>query len=155
VWIWLNGHEWAKQQAAARSIDFCELDNGFASCADAAALGEICASLSERDVQAFFERWMGVLPCPFTAAERVRYGYQLSLRQLELSDTRVFDRPAAGRAFFEQTIKDQLDLGHPDRVQIVFDRKITRRTPGIFQTKVITRGVAPVIQAHYKHSKVK
>jgi len=40
-------------------------------------------------------------------------------------------------------------------VQVVFDRKITRATPGIFQTKVITRGVAPVIQAHYKHSKVK
>jgi hypothetical protein len=34
-------------------------------------------------------------------------------------------------------------------------RKITKTTPGIFQTKVITKGVAPVIQAHYKHSKVK
>jgi hypothetical protein len=55
----------------------------------------------------------------------------------------------------ERTIADQLDLGRPDNVQIVFDRKITTTTPGVFQTKVITRGVAPVIQAHYKHSKVK
>jgi hypothetical protein len=72
-----------------------------------------------------------------------------------MSDTRVFDRPAAGRAWFEQTIRDQLDLGRPDKVKIIFDRKITRRTPGRFQTKVITKGVEPVIQAHYKHSKVK
>jgi hypothetical protein len=72
-----------------------------------------------------------------------------------MSDTRVFDRPAAGRAWFEHTIKDQLDLGRPDTVQIVFGYKITSRTPGRFQTKVITKGVEPVIQAHYKHSKVK
>jgi hypothetical protein len=98
---------------------------------------------------------MRQLPSPFTEAERGRYGYRYSVRQLELSDTRVFDRPAAGRAWFEQTIRDQLDLGRPDKVQIVFDRKITSRTPGRFQTKVITKGVEPVIQAHYKHSKVK
>ncbi|MGI8803091.1 MAG: hypothetical protein ACR2KV_13120, partial [Solirubrobacteraceae bacterium] len=155
VWLWLNGHEWAKQQAAARGIEFCELDNGFRSCEDPVALAGICASLCEQDVLAFFARWMRILPCPFTPGERGRYGYGLSVRQLEISDTRVFDRPAAGRAWFEQTIRDQLDIGRPDRVQIVFDRKITRATPGISHTKVITRGVAPVIQAHYKHSKVK
>lgn len=77
------------------------------------------------------------------------------MRQLELSDTRVFDRPETGRAWFEQTIKDQLALGRPDQVSIVFDRKITRATPGRFHTKVIQRGVQPQIQAHYKHSKIK
>jgi hypothetical protein len=111
--------------------------------------------LSDQHLHAFFTRWMRVLPSPFTAAERSRYGYRLSIRQLELSDTRVFDRPAVGRAWFEQTLRDQLDLGRPDKIQIVFGRKITRTTPGAFQTKVITRGVQPVIQAHYKHSKVK
>ncbi len=155
VWVWLNGHEWAKRQAAREGIDFRALDNGFAACVDAPALAAICARLSHADVQAFFEHWIAVLPSPFTAAERTRYGYRLSIRQLELSDTRVFDRPAAGRAWFEQTIRDQLDLGRPDKIQIVFARKVTRTTPGRFQTRVITRGVQPVIQAHYKHSKVK
>jgi hypothetical protein len=155
VWVYLNGHEWAKRQADRAGIDFKALDNGFASCQDAQALAAICASLDHGHVLAFFERWMRVLPSPFSAAERARYGYRLSIRQLELSDTRVFDRPAAGRAWFEQTLRDQLDLGHPDKVQIVFGRKVTRRTPGSFQTKVITRAVAPAIQAHYKHSKVK
>jgi hypothetical protein len=155
VWVYLNGHEWAKRQATRAGIDYRALDNGFATCDDATALAGICRSLNDRDVHAFFARWIRVLPSPFTPGERARYGYGLAVRQLEVSDTRVFDRPAAGRAWFEQTLRDQLGLGHPDKVQIVFDRKVTRRTPGVFQTKVITKGVAPVIQAHYKHSKVK
>jgi hypothetical protein len=155
VWVWLNGHEWAMRQATIAGIAFEGLDNGFASCQDPEALAEICNSLGHEHVIAFFDRWIGVLPSPFTKDERRRYRYRLSVRQLEISDTRVFDRPAAGRAWFEQTIRDQLDLGRPDKVQIVFARKITSRTAGRFQTKVITNGVEPVIQAHYKHSKVK
>ena len=155
VWVYLNGHEWAKRQAARRRIAFQELDNGFRGCARPDALAAICDSLSHTHVQAFFDRWIKRLPSPFTRAERRGYGYRLSVRQLELSDTRVFDRPAAGRTWFERTIADQLDLGRPDKVQIVFGRKVSRVTPGRFQTKVITRGTQPVIQAHYKHSKVK
>jgi hypothetical protein len=155
TWVYLNGHEWGKRQAARQGIAFAPLDNGFASCDQPEQLAGICDSLSEQDIFGFADRWMRTLPSPFTAAERGRYGYRYSVRQLELSDTRVFDRPAAGRAWFEQTIRDQLDLGRPDKVQIIFDRKVTSRTPGRFQTKVITKGVEPVIQAHYKHSKVK
>ena len=155
VWVYLNGHEWAKRQAIKAGIDFAPLDNGFRACDQAERLAGICDSLSEQDIFGFCDRWMRQLPSPFTAAERGRYGYRYSVRQLELSDTHVFDKPAAGRAWFEQTISDQLDLGRPDKVQIIFDRKVTTRTPGRFQTKVITKGVEPVIQAHYKHSKVK
>ena len=155
VWVYLNGHEFAKRRAARDGIDFEPLDNGFRACEQPERLAEICNALCEQDIFRFFDRWMRALPSPFTAAERGRYGYRLSVRQMEMSDTRVFDRPAAGRAWFEQTIRDQLDLGRPDKVQIIFDRKVTGRTPGRFQTKVITNGVEPVIQAHYKHSKVK
>jgi hypothetical protein len=155
VWVYLNGHEWAKRQATRQGIEYRPLDNGFASCADAEQLAGICDSLSEQDILRFCDRWMGRLPSPFQKPQRGRYGYRYSVRQLEMSDPRVFDRPQAGRAWFEQTISDQLDLGRPDKVQIIFDRKITTRTPGRFQTKVITKGVEPVIQAHYKHSKVK
>src|SRR6266568_6088 len=81
--------------------------------------------------------------------------YDPAFRQLELSDTRVFDRPQAGRAWFEQTLRDQLTLGRPDRVALVFARKITKATPGRFWTKVVSRGVEPALSAHYKHSKVK
>jgi hypothetical protein len=67
-----------------------------------------------------FDRWQAGLPSPFTTEDLHRgYGYELAFRQLEISDTRVFDRPAAGRAWFERTIPDQLTLGRPDRVAIV------------------------------------
>jgi hypothetical protein len=156
VWIYLNGHEWAKQQAAKRGISFEALDNGFRSVADEVALAGICDSLSEREIERFWRHWEALLPSPFTAGDRCRgYGHALSIRQLEISDTRVFDQPAACRHWFELMIGDQLTLGRPDQVQITFDRKITARTPGRFRTRVVQRGTEPQIQAHYEHSKVK
>src|SRR5450755_91429 len=119
-------------------------------------LAEICARLSAADVHAFFARWKARLPSPFTAEDRVRgYGYDLAFRQLEISDTRVFDRPQAGRASFERTLPDQLTLGRPDQIAVVFGRRVNRQTPGRFHTKIINRGVEPSIQVHYRASKVK
>ena len=43
--VWLNGHEYVKRQAAQAGIGFSELSNGFASCADPAALQAICDRL--------------------------------------------------------------------------------------------------------------
>ena len=52
-----------------------------------------------------------------------------------------------GRIFFDQLIRDNLDLGRPDRISLIFDRKIIRKgrraTPGRFRTRVITDGVTP------------
>jgi len=156
LWLCLNGHEWAKRQAEQAAIDYQPLDNGFRSCVDAEALVAICARLCARDVWSFFRRWQRVLPSPLTGEDRRRgYRYQLAFRQLELSDTRVFDRPQAGRDWFERTIRDQLTLGRPDHVAIVFGRRISSRTPGRFCTRVINRGVECGIQVHYRASKVK
>ena len=132
------------------------MDNGFAACEDESALAGICSSLQAADVRAFFERWQAILPSPFSAEDRRRgYDYQFAFRQLEISDTRVFDRPAAGRAWFERTLPDQLTLGRPDQVAIVFARRVQRNTPGRFHTKIFNVGVEPAIQVHYRASKVK
>jgi hypothetical protein len=156
AWVYLNGHEWAKRQAERAGLAFEALDNGFRSVADVDALAAICNRLSARDVQRFFRRWEARLPSPLTPEDRRRgYRHHLCFRQLELSDTRVFDRPAAGRAWFEQTIRDQLTLGRPDRVAVVFGRRVSRRTPGRFHTRVINSGTEPAIQVHYRASKVK
>jgi hypothetical protein len=156
VWLYLNGNEWAKRQAAQRGIAFTPLDNGFAACEDPAALADICASLQAADVQLFFDRWQSTLPWPLTAEDRARgYHHELAFRQAEISDTRMFDRPAAGRAWFERTLPDQLTLGRPDQVAIVFGRRVNKRTPGRFHTKVFNKGVEPAIQVHYRASKVK
>jgi len=156
VWLCLNGHAWAKRQAEQAGLAYSALDNGFRSTQDADALASICARLGARDLWAFFRRWERLLPSPFTAADRARgYRYQLALRQLELSDTRVFDRPQAGREWFERTIGDRLTLGRPDQVAVVFARKVIASTPGRFWTRVFNRGDQLGLQVHSKHSKVK
>jgi hypothetical protein len=156
VWIYLNGNEWAKQQATQQGVGFRALDNGFASCESPEQLAAICHSLSAGDVHAFFDRWQATLPSPLTPQDRARgYRHALAVRQLEISDTRTFDRPAAGRAWFEQTIPDQLTLGRPDQAAVIFARRVTRQTPGRFHTKIFNRGVETAIQIHYRASKVK
>jgi hypothetical protein len=56
-------------------------------------------------------------------------------------------------------IRDNLDLGRPDRVSLIFDRKIIRKgkraAPGRFRTRVITDGVTPGLHVDYKNSKIK
>jgi hypothetical protein len=106
-------------------------------------------------VKGFFWRWQRRLPSPFTRRD-VRQGivYDLAFRQFELSGSRVVDRPQAGRAFFEGVIREHLDLGRPEEVALLFDRAITRRTPGAFRTKVLTTGVDPQITIFYESSRL-
>jgi hypothetical protein len=156
IWLWLNGHEWAKRQLEKARIAYEALDNGFRSCSDPAVLQKICDRLGPGAVQDFFARWWRRLPSPFTEADvRAGYEYQMSFRQFEVSDTCVFDRLAAGRMWFEGVIRDHLDVGRPDQIMLIFHRPVTSRTPGTFRTRVITRGVDPTLCCYYKSSRVK
>ena len=58
-------------------------------------------------------------------------------------------------ALVETLIRDNLDLGRPDRVSLIFERKVTKRTPSEFHTRVLRAGVQPTIRIHYKHSALK
>jgi hypothetical protein len=156
IWLWLNGHEWAKRQLTKAGIAYEALDNGFRGCEDPQALQRTCDRLGPRDVERFFWRWFHRLPSPFTDADlQAGYQYQLAVRQFEVSDTRVFDRPQSGRAFFEGLIRDHLDVGRPDQVALLFDRRVISTTPGTFRTRVIRRGVDPQVNCYYKSSRLK
>jgi hypothetical protein len=81
-----------------------------------------------------------------------------SICQLEVSLTQVFDRPLQGRHFFEAVIRDNLDLGRPDRVRLLFPVRLTRATPPPmygYRTRVIINGVQPSLHVEYKSSHVK
>lgn len=154
--ICLNGHEWAKRQLHRARLRFTALDNGFLSCPNPTHLQAVCDALAPTDIDDFFRRWEAVLPLPLTAAHRAAgFTYQLSILQLEVSRTQVFDRPLRGREFFETVIRDNLDLGRPDHVQLLFPRQIRRNTPGRFMTHVITTGVNPSLHIAYKRCRIK
>jgi hypothetical protein len=152
----INGNHWAQRQAAKAGIAFSALDNGFAAVDDVGALQQICDELGPAQIDALLRKWLAILPHPFSAADRAAgYRYELSILQAEFSLTQMLDKPVAGRMFFEQVIRDNLDIGRPDQVVLVFDRKLMRRgpraTPGPFRTRVITEGVTPPargLQAH-------
>jgi hypothetical protein len=152
----INGHEYAKRQLSKRGIAFEALDNGVLSCQDAKQLQEICDGLSAEKIDGLLRKWLRRLPHPFTAKDRAAgYRYDISILQAEFSLTQVMDRPVTGRALFEELIRENLDLGRPSQVQLIFDRKVTRRTPGRFSTRVVTHGVIPSLHVDYKSSGIK
>jgi hypothetical protein len=159
--VWVNGHEWAKRQAAKAGIGFTALSNGFAACDDPAALQQICDRLGPGAINVFFERWMSVLPLPLTEHDRdAGYWWELSMRQVETSRTIVFDAPRRARAFVEALVVDNLDIGRPDSVELIFTGKREhrgrpRKDPQVFKTKVVTRDTEVTINAFFKHSRVK
>jgi hypothetical protein len=156
----INGNEWAKRQAAKARIRFTPLDNGFAACDDVPAVQRICDSLGPEHIDALLRKWLRILPNPFTDDDEASgYRYELSILQAEFSLTQMLDRPVSGRIFFEQVLHDNLDIGRPDQVSLVFDRRIRRKgrhpTPSRFRTRVITTGVVPSLHIDYKNAKIK
>jgi hypothetical protein len=152
----LNGHEYVKRQLAKEGIAFAALDNGVLSCADPARLQAICDGLSAELIEGLLRKWLAKLPHPFSPDDaKAGYSYALSILQLECSLTQVLDRPLTGRIFFEEVIRENLDLGRPDQVQLIFARRVTKRTPGRFRTRVITEGVTPSLHIDYKSSRIK
>src|SRR6202049_5356205 len=104
----------------------------------------------------YLRKWLRLLPHPYTVADReVGYRYQVSILQAEFSLTQVLDRPVTGRVFFEEVIRENLDIGRPSQVQLIFNRRVSRRTPGRFRTRVITEGVVPSLHVDYKSSRIK
>ncbi|MBO0718232.1 MAG: hypothetical protein J2P55_12960 [Rhizobiales bacterium] len=152
----INGHEYLKRQLAKWGVAFEALDNGIKSCADPALLQRLADGLTAEKIERLLRKWLRRLPHPFPARDRAAgYRYQLSILQAEFSLTQVLDQPVMGRIFFEEVIRENLDLGRPTQVSLIFDRKINRRTPGRFRTRVITDGVVPSLHIDYKKSRIR
>jgi hypothetical protein len=152
----LNGHEYAKRQLAQQGVGFEALDNGVLRCDDPKRVQTICDRLSAEKIDALLRKWLRLLPHPYSAADRkAGYRYQISILQAEFSLTQVLDRPVTGRVFFEEVIRENLDIGRPSQVQLIFDRRVSRRTPGRFRTRVITDGVVPSLHVDYKNTRIK
>lgn len=156
----INGNEWAKRQATKAGIAYEPLDNGFAACDQTDRLQRICDRLGPWHIDRLKCKWLARLPHPFTSADRrAGYRYDVSILQAEFSLTQMLDRPLSGRVFFEEVIRENIDIGRPDRISLVFDRRIRSRglhpTPGRFRTRVFTDGVTPSLHVEYKSTRIK
>ena len=162
VKVWVNGHEWAKRQAMAAGLGFTALSNGFATCQDPAALQAICDRFGPGTVQVWFERWMARIPLPLDDADRdAGYWWELSMRQVETSRTLVFDGDVHARAFFEALLCENMDLGRPENVELLFRRGQPKGRPaapparGGFKTAIDRYCHMVTINVFYKNSRVK
>lgn len=161
VKVWCNGHEWAKRQARKKGIGFTPLSNGFASCEDPVTLQGLCDRLGPAQIQELFDRWMQRLPRPLTDRDQAAgYWWELSMRQIEVARTVVFDVPRHARSFFEGIVRNNLGLGRPQEVELIFSGRPVRmgrprKQRETFKTKVVTRGVAVRVNIFYKHSRIK
>jgi hypothetical protein len=141
---------------AKEGIAFEALDNGILSCANPRRLQQLCDGLLGHKIDAMLRKWLALLPHPFTSQDRAAgFRYDLSILQAEFSLTQVLDRSPCGRVFFEEVIRENLDLGRPDYVQLIFSRRVTNQTPGRFRLRVITEGVVPALHIDYKQSRIK
>ncbi len=156
VKIWLNGHEYAKRAASRAGIGFTALANGFAAADDPTGLQRICDSLGPGAVRVFCERWWARLPLPLTDTDRAAgYWWEISMRQVEVSRTLVFDAPRHTRAFFEALCVDNLDVGRPAEMQLVFGRAVRTDPAGGYRTRLLRHGDEITLNAYFRHSRVK
>ena len=150
----VNGHEYLKRQLTQRGIGFEALDNGVLRCDDPEAMQAIARQVTAPRIDALLRKWLARLPHPFTAPDRAAHiRYEISILQAEFALTQVFDRPVQGRVFFEEVMRENLDLGRPDHVQLIFHRRVTQRTPSRYRTRVMTDAVTPSRHVDYKRSR--
>ena len=154
----INGHEYLKCQLQRCGIGYEALDNGISWCENIGLAQRICDRLDQQKIELFFRKWLRRLPHPFSAKDRrAGYRYDLSILQAEFSLTQIWDRARSGRCFFEEVIRENIDLGRPEQVQLIFSRKLRKSTvaDGRCRTRIITEGVIPSLHVYYKntHSK--
>ena len=130
--------------------------NGFAAARRADRLQAICDRLGPADIQAVFDRWTARIPTPLDEAERAGgYWWALSMRQVEVSRTLVLDQPQRARCFFESLVADDIDLGRPETLRVIFTGgRRGRPLKDPTRTRVVTQGTEVHIDFSYKHSRV-
>jgi hypothetical protein len=154
--IWLNGHGYVAGELKRRGIAFKTADNLFVEAGDAKALQEIADGFTAQAVEKIARGWLTMLPDPLSTKEReAGYGTSLSIYQAEFCDNLIFHDTRALNRVYEQVLRDHLHVGRPDLVKIVFDRRITKRTPGRFSTRVLRGGTVSCLKTFYRRSFLK
>jgi hypothetical protein len=77
------------------------------------------------------------------------------MRQVEVSRTLVFDDPRRARSFFESLVTDNVGIGRPEQVALVFSRQLRRPIHQPYRQRVFSVGTEVHMDFSYRHSRVK
>lgn len=156
--VCLNQHHWLAARLRAEGIDFKQCTNAFLKCAHPARLQELADSMTARDLLTCGQKWLATFTPFFTERERKQAGCQhrLFFAQVELCDNLIFRRRAALDQIGERLLDANRSIGQPNKITVIFGRKITRQYRGKLQTVIEDMNLPnPVIRSHYGNGFVK
>ena len=153
--IWFNGHGYLASRLTEQGIAVEFDGNCVVGCADPAALQKAADEFQEK-VEQVARQWLCMVPNPLSEKERAAgYETRLSIFQAEFSDNLIFHKTAVLNRLYERVLSEHLHLGRPDMIKVMFDRRITRRTPGKFATRILREGAVACLKVFYKSSFLK
>jgi hypothetical protein len=156
--VCLNQHHWLAVRMREEGIDFLQCTNAFLKCANPARLQELADSLTARDLLNCGQKWLATFTPFFTERERKQAGCQhrLFFAQVELCDNLIFHRRAALDQMGERLLDANRTIGQPNKITVIFGRKITKQYRGKLQTVIEDMDLPnPVIRSHYGNGFVK
>ncbi len=156
--VCLNQHYWLAHRLQQQGINFQQCANAFLKCSNPRRLQELADSLSALDLLTCGEKWLTRFTPFFTERERQHASCQhrLFFAQVEYCDNLIFHRRAALDALGERLLDANRTIGQPNKITVIFGRKITRYYRGKLQTVIEDLHLPnPVIRSHYGHGFLK
>jgi hypothetical protein len=156
--VYLNQHHWLANRLRAEGVDFQQRANAIPKCRAPERLQALADSLTARDLTSCGEKWLARFTPYFTAQERAHAGcrHRLFFAQVEYCDNLIFRRRAALDELGERLLDANRTIGQPNKLTMIFGRRVTRRYRGQLQTVIEDLQLPnPVIRSHYGHGFVK
>ena len=156
--VCLNQHHWLGNRLREENIDFSKSTNAFLRCDNFERLQQLADSLTARDLLTCGQKWLAAFTPFFKEQERKQAGCQhrLFFAQVEYCDNLIFHRRTALDAMGERLLDANRTIGQPDKITVIFGRRITSRHRGKLQTEIEDMHLPnPVIRSHYGNGFIK
>ena len=152
--ICLNQHDWLALKMKQAGIRFTQTGNAFRRCSDPEALQRMADSLTAKDLIRCGHKWLNRLIPFFRPHERREHGcwHQLFFSQVELCENLIFRQRAALDELGERLLDANRNLGRPDKLTVIFGRRVTKQDHGKLQTEIEDMHLGnPVMRSCYKN----
>jgi hypothetical protein len=156
--ICLNQHHWLANRMREEDIDFQQRSNAFLRCGRPERLQELADTLTAGDLSSCGRKWLARFTPFFSEPERRQAGCQhrLFFSQVEFCDNLIFHRRAALDKLGERLLDANRTIGQPNKITVIFGRKITKHHRGKLQTEIEDMHLPnPVIRSHYRNGFIK
>ena len=156
--VCLNQHHWLANRMGEEGIDFQQCSNAFLRCAAPERLQALADTLTAEDLASCGRKWLARFTPFFSEQERRQAGCQhrLFFSQVEFCDNLIFYRRAALDKLGERLLDANRTIGQPNKITVIFGRKITKQHRGKLQTEIEDMHLPnPVIRSHYRNGFIK